>query len=67
MRCEHSSRVSTAQLDQALDAVLAAQTPQALSESLQGRDFCTEHLRARYAVRFDEASAPRQQQLWHEA
>ncbi|MDH0732495.1 NEL domain-containing protein [Pseudomonas sichuanensis] len=70
MRYEQSSGVSTAQIDQALDKVLAAQTPQALSESLQGRDFWTEHLRARYAERFHDASAPfhaRLKQLWHEA
>lgn len=70
MLYEQSSGVSAAQIDQALHAVLAAQTPQALSESLLGREFWTAHLRAQYAERFDEVSAPfhaRLEQLWHEA
>lgn len=70
VRYEQSRAVSAAQIDQALHTVLAAETPQALSESLQGRDFWTEHLRTQYAERFDEVSAPfhvRLEQLWHEA
>ncbi|WP_369987164.1 NEL-type E3 ubiquitin ligase domain-containing protein [Pseudomonas xanthosomatis] len=63
MRYAHASGVTQAHVDAARRLVLAEETPQALVDSLQGRDFWLEHLRERFADRFEHLDRPFYQQL----
>lgn len=63
MRYAHASGVTQAHVDAARRAVLAAETPQALVASLQGRDYWQAYLRERYAERFERLDLPYHVQL----
>ncbi|MEN5200072.1 NEL-type E3 ubiquitin ligase domain-containing protein [Pseudomonas wadenswilerensis] len=58
MRFAHMANVTEGQLDGAETEVLAAETAQALRETIASRDFWITFLKSRYGERFDEVNKP---------